>query len=113
MKVIKNGQVLTENGLEQVDVQFDEDQILAIGKDLFGDEVIDAQGKVVLPGLVDVHVHLREPGREKKETIQTGTKAAAHGGFTSIFAMPNVLPYPSDAQTMEKYLGLKIGRAHV
>lgn len=77
MKVIKNGQVLTENGLEQVDVQFDEDQILAIGKDLFGDEVIDAQGKVVLPGLVDVHVHLREPGREKKETIQTGTKAAA------------------------------------
>lgn len=106
MKVIKNGQVLTENGLEQVDVQFDEDQILAIGKDLFGDEVIDAQGKVVLPGLVDVHVHLREPGREKKETIQTGTKAAAHGGFTSIFAMPNVLPYPSDAQTMEKYLGL-------
>ena len=73
MKVIKNGQVLTENGLEQVDVQFDEDQILAIGKDLFGDEVIDAQGKVVLPGLVDVHVHLREPGREKKETIQTGS----------------------------------------
>ena len=79
MKVIKNGQVLTENGLEQVDVQFDEDQILAIGKDLFGDEVIDAQGKVVLPGLVDVHVHLREPGREKKETIQTGTKADAPG----------------------------------
>ncbi len=106
MKVIKNGQVLTPSGLKKVDIQYEEDQIIAIGENLDGDEVIDASGKTVLPGLVDVHVHLREPGHAEKETIATGSKAAAHGGFTSIFAMPNVLPYPDDPETMEKYLGL-------
>lgn len=106
MKVIKNGQVVTPSGIQEVDIQYEDDQIIAIGKDLSGDEVIDASGKMVLPGLVDVHVHLREPGHEEKETIKTGSRAAAHGGFTSIFAMPNLIPYPDDPATMEKYLGL-------
>ena len=106
MKVIKNGQVVTPSGIQRVDIQYEDDQIIAIGENLDGDEVIDASGKTVLPGLVDVHVHLRQPGHEEKEKIATGTRAAAHGGFTSIFAMPNVLPYPDDPETMEKYLGL-------
>jgi len=55
-------------------------------------ETIDATGKIVMPGLVDMHVHLREPGREDKETIATGTEAAAKGGVTSVLAMPNTQP---------------------
>lgn len=57
-----------------------------------GTEIIDAKGKVVAPGLVDVHVHLREPGREDAETVETGAQAAAAGGFTSVCAMPNTDP---------------------
>ena len=65
--------------------------------------MIDASGLTVLPGLVDVHVHLREPGYTQKETIHTGTRAAAHGGFTTIFCMPNVIPYPDDVPTIQAY----------
>ncbi len=57
-----------------------------------GSEVIEAKGLVVVPGLIDVHVHLREPGGEDAETIETGSRAAAHGGFTTIVAMPNTKP---------------------
>ncbi len=104
MKVIKNGNVLLEEGLKQVDILFDEDTIIDIKENIEGDyEVIDAQGLTVLPGLVDVHVHLREPGYTQKETIKTGTKAAAHGGFTTIFCMPNVIPYPDNVETMKAY----------
>lgn len=103
MKVIKNGTILYEGKLIRADVAFDEQKICAVGNDLTGEEIIDAAGAYVLPGLVDVHVHLREPGHAQKETIQTGTQAAAHGGFTTVFAMPNVLPFPSDAQTMQAY----------
>jgi len=67
-----------------------------------GHEVIDASGKLLIPGLVDVHVHLREPGGEKKETIKTGTEAAAAGGFTTICAMPNTRPVPDDRETMDR-----------
>jgi dihydroorotase len=65
------------------------------------DETLDATGLVVAPGLVDIHVHLREPGQIYKETIATGTAAAAAGGFTSVVAMPNTLPVNDSAATME------------
>ena len=58
-------------------------------------------GKLIAPGLVDVHVHLREPGGEHKETIETGTLAAAKGGFTTICAMPNTRPVPDCREHME------------
>lgn len=85
---------------------FIEDGIIqAIGKDLTAfninaDERIDAQGALVTPGLIDVHVHLREPGFSHKETIKTGTMAAARGGFTTICAMPNTQPEPDTAEKM-------------
>lgn len=107
MQVIRNGNVLIDGQLKKVDVLFDEKEILDIREKIECDcPEVDASGCVVLPGFVDVHVHLREPGFTKKETIRTGTKAAAHGGFTSIFCMPNVIPYPDNIKTMEDYLKL-------
>ena len=67
------------------------------------DRVLDARGKVVCPGFVDLHVHLREPGREDKETIATGTRAAARGGFTSVCCMPNTHPV-NDNQSVTEFI---------
>ncbi len=74
---------------------------LAPKLDLSAEETIDAQDKLVLPGLIDLHVHLREPGREDKETIETGSRSAAKGGFTSIFCMPNTNPVIDNGMIVE------------
>ena len=104
-RLIRNGSVLYEGTLRKLDVLFDENSILKVAEHIEEDcEVIDASGLTVLPGLVDVHVHLREPGHEEKETIRTGTQAAAAGGFTSIFAMPNLNPFPDNPEVMKSYL---------
>lgn len=113
MKVIKNATVCLPEGLRQVDVAYNEDEIVEIGTDLHGEYEIDATGLTLLPGLVDVHVHLRQPGQEEKETVDTGSLAAAHGGFTSIFAMPNVIPYPDDIETFVDYLKCILQNRHV
>ena len=68
-----------------------------------GVRVLDATGRWVCPGLVDMHVHLREPGQEHKETIETGTQAAAAGGFTSIACMPNTTPW-NDGLSVTEYI---------
>src|SRR5690625_4500687 len=65
-------------------------------------KIIDGKGKLVLPGLIDVHIHLREPGGEHKETIQTGTRAAARGGFTTVCAMPNTIAVSDRVESLEK-----------
>ncbi len=76
------------------DVLLEDGRVARVEKKLAGRgaEVIDAEGLVVCPGFIDLHVHLREPGREDKETIATGTRAAAAGGFTAVCAMPNTSP---------------------
>ncbi|MDR1941551.1 MAG: dihydroorotase [Endomicrobium sp.] len=65
------------------------------------DKIIDGRGKIAVPGLIDVHSHLREPGQEGKETIKTGTRAAAKGGITSVLCMPNTKPVIDNAPTVE------------
>ena len=69
-----------------------------------GDKVVDCEGKVVMSGLVDLHVHLRAPGFEAKETIATGTAAAAHGGFTTVCSMPNLNPAPDTVEHLQVQL---------
>lgn len=104
-RIIHGAEVLLEGRVQKKDVLFDENEILQIGDEIDADaEIIEAEGLTLLPGLVDVHVHFREPGHEEKETIHTGSMAAAHGGFTTVFAMPNVNPFPDDVQTMRGYL---------
>lgn len=102
--IIKNGQLLTEQGeLKQADLYIENGRIIEIGTEISRDteEVIDAQGLLIAPGFIDLHVHLREPGGEKKETIATGTLAAAKGGFTTVAAMPNTRPVPDSKEQLE------------
>lgn len=94
--LIQGGRVIDPiNGVdEECDLFLSDGKVAAVGKDLKMDaaKVINAGGKLVMPGFIDLHVHLREPGFEYKETIETGAKAAAHGGVTSICPMPNTKP---------------------
>ena len=96
-KLIKNGQVYDgkSDSLKNLDVLINGKYIEDIGKfDLSEDgvEIIDANNQIVSPGFIDIHSHLREPGYEYKETISTGTMAAAKGGFTTLCAMPTTIP---------------------
>ncbi|KAB1657850.1 dihydroorotase [Pseudoclavibacter chungangensis] len=107
-------------GEETVDVLVDGETIAAIGEpgtlDVPADaERIDATGLVLLPGLVDLHTHLRQPGFESSETVLTGTRAAARGGFTTVFAMANTQPVQDTAGVVEavEALGREAGYADV
>ena len=94
--LIKNGRVIDPaNKIDEVmDILVEGEKISRVAKaiDSKAETVIDASGKIVIPGIIDMHVHLREPGREDKETVFSGTMAAAKGGVTSILCMPNTLP---------------------
>ncbi|MFV0559542.1 MAG: dihydroorotase [Enterococcus sp.] len=102
--LIKNGQIVTrENQLTPAAIWIEAGIIKAIGTEFPEtefDEVFDAKGQLITPGLVDVHVHLREPGFTYKETIKDGTMAAARGGFTTVCAMPNLNPVPDTAEKL-------------
>lgn len=102
--IIRNGQLLTESGEQiQAELFIENGKIVEINQKITrdADEVIDAAGLLIAPGFIDLHVHLREPGGEKKETIETGTKAAARGGFTTLAAMPNTRPVPDSKEQLE------------
>lgn len=92
----------------RADILIEGTQVTAVGSGLSSAQAhkIDADGLVVLPGLVDLHTHLREPGYEQSETVLTGTQAAALGGFTSVFAMANTLPVADTAGVVEQVLRL-------
>jgi dihydroorotase len=101
MLLIKNGRVLDPASKTDaaLDVLLDGERISKIGANLSapGAELFDAKGMVVAPGFIDLHCHLREPGQEMSETIETGTRAAARGGFTAVCCMPNTQPVNDNA----------------
>lgn len=104
-QLIRNGQCLVNGQLKVQDILIEDGVITAIGElsdpQPAVNEIIDAQGLFVSQGLVDVHVHFREPGQTAKETIKTGSLAAARGGYTTVAAMPNVIPTPDTPERIE------------
>ncbi|MGW5054654.1 dihydroorotase [Actinokineospora sp. NPDC004072] len=88
-------------GEDEVDIKVDNGVITEIGAGLTAEETFDARGAIALPGFVDLHTHLREPGREDTETIETGSRAAALGGYTAVFAMANTDPVADNAVVVE------------
>ncbi len=112
MTVLKNVRPL---GGDVVDVRIEDGVIAEIGTGLEAAEVVEGAGAILLPGLVDLHTHLREPGREDAETVATGTRAAAAGGFTAVHAMANTDPVADTAGVVEQVwrLGEEAGYADV
>ncbi|WP_194746001.1 dihydroorotase [Staphylococcus chromogenes] len=105
MILIQNAKMLEAGTLKQVDVLIQEGKIKSIATQIEPQsemQIIDAKGHFLSPGFIDVHVHLREPGGEHKETIETGTKAAARGGFTTVCPMPNTKPVPDSVENMRQ-----------
>ena len=101
--LLKGGIVVAEGASRKADVLVADGKIVAIGESLGADEqteVFDAEGCIVTYGLADVHVHLREPGYSAKETIESGTRAAARGGVTTVCSMPNLQPVPDAPDTI-------------
>ncbi|MEK4485045.1 dihydroorotase [Psychrobacillus sp. FSL H8-0484] len=108
-KIIQNVQIVNNEGdFETTSVLIQEGKIAKIGSSVTADnaQVIEGKGMLLSPGFIDVHVHLREPGGEQKETIETGTKSAAKGGYTTICAMPNTRPVPDTAENFTHVLDL-------
>ena len=103
--LLKNGYIFTGNGFEKRDVFVIDDRLSLSHFDKY-DERLDCDSFFIIPGLVDVHVHLREPGFFYKESMKTGTMAAARGGYTAVCAMPNLSPVPSTAYGLRQQLEL-------
>ena len=100
--VLKGGEIVDAGGRRRADVVISDGAVAAVGTDLDADVVLDASGCIVAPGLVDLHTHLRQPGREEAETVETGSRAAALGGFTAVVAMPNTEPAIDDASAIRE-----------
>ncbi|KRM22204.1 dihydroorotase [Latilactobacillus graminis] len=109
-QLIKNGQVLIDGQLQKRDIAIDSNgQIAAMAPTITTlpanpRAIYDAQNNFISPGLIDSHVHFRDPGFTTKETLQTGSAAAAHGGFTSVIAMPNLSPVPDNLPNFEQLI---------
>jgi dihydroorotase len=104
--VIRGGEVVDATGSRRADVLVEDGRIAAVGNDLSADVSLDAGGCVVAPGLVDLHTHLRQPGKEEAETVETGARAAVLGGFTAVLAMPNTTPAIDSAGVAREVLDL-------
>ncbi len=106
--LFKNGTVYTDGRLSVCDILVSDGIIARIGENLSapGADIFDAKGLHIFPGFTDVHVHLREPGFSYKETVLSGTRAAAAGGYTHVCAMPNLNPVPDSRENLEVQLEL-------
>ncbi|KRO20765.1 dihydroorotase [Companilactobacillus crustorum] len=106
--LIKNVKLFYANKLINCDILVENGRFTQIAENIVAkdSQIIDAKFQLVTPGLVDVHVHFREPGQVHKETIATGSEASAHGSFTTVGAMPNVIPVPDDAEKFAKQIEL-------
>lgn len=106
--LLKNAKVYRNGQLERLDVLICGERItqIGLGLDCPGAETVDLSGLVLSPGLIDLHTHLREPGFSQKETIRTGTLAAAAGGFTTVCAMPNLSPVPDSLENLKRELAI-------
>src|SRR5690625_5174077 len=103
--ILKNASIISENNeFKTCDIFIEGDKIKKIAPtiELEANRVVDCKNKLVTPGFIDVHIHLREPGGEHKETIKTGTEAAARGGYTTVCAMPNTNPVPDSEETVNE-----------
>jgi dihydroorotase len=109
--VIKGGRVVDATGERFADVVVSGGRVAAVGADLDAPRVLDASGCIVAPGLVDLHTHLRQPGKEEAETVESGSRAAALGGYTAVLAMPNTTPTMDSAAVVREVL--ELGRAAV
>ena len=101
--LLAGGTVIDETGERRADVRVREGIIIEISSDLSAgdDELVDIAGCIVAPGFVDLHTHLREPGMPEAETIETGSRAAALGGYTAVVAMPNTDPTQDCVEVVE------------
>ncbi len=97
----RNAQIFRNGRFERGDLVVEAGRIVEPAEPASGDRIVDLEGLHLIPGLVDVHVHLREPGFSYKETIASGTAAAAHGGYTTVCAMPNLRPAPDAPETLQ------------
>ena len=104
--ILKNCKILIDKQLVKKDILIEGNLIKKIEDYIDGDDVIDVNGCFVMPGATDVHVHLREPGYEYKETIKSGTLSAAKGGVTTVLAMPNLNPCPHNEENIKLQLEL-------
>ena len=106
--LLKNGTLIDykTNTFEKKDILIENDKIKKIGKEITQtvDKIIDCTNFNIIPGMIDMHCHLREPGFEHKETIETGSKSAVCGGFTTICPMPNTKPTPDSAIVLQKII---------
>ena len=109
--VIRGGRVVDATGERAADVRVRDGRVVEVGVGLHGGRELDASDCFVAPGLVDLHVHLREPGDEEAETIDSGARAAARGGFTAVVAMPNTQPPLDDAAVVAAVLARGAGSA--
>ena len=112
--LLKNGQVYYKDELQNLDILIEDNQIKKVEKNISDDanEVKDCNGLTIFPGFIDTHVHFREPGHPKKETLESGSRAAVLGGITGIFEMPNTSPITDSKEMLEDKLSRAKNNMH-
>ena len=111
--LLKNAKCYLPTGLEQVDLRIKDGLIAEIGKNLDGDQFEDLNGLTILPGVIDSQVHFRDPGLTHKEDLESGSLAAAHGGITAFFEMPNTAPPTTTIPSLQEKLDLAATKSYV